>query len=67
MLFDTLEVIHEAVVAAPVPVGEGQPPVFVQVSGRRELREALNEVLALRDPPAEMLESGEIVQRGPEE
>jgi hypothetical protein len=67
LLFDTLELIHDAVVAWPIPVVEGQAPAYDQARGKRELRATVNEVLALRTPPAEMLVGGEIVERGPEE
>lgn len=66
-LFDLIELLHREVVREHQPYrddliyNDDAPEV-----GRAALREAVNPILARRDPPLELLDNGEIVERAPE-
>ena len=62
--FDLIELLHRDAVSEPI----GEEPWFDwnQEAGRAEFRERINPILERRDPPLELIESGEIVERAPE-
>jgi|GEM_PF-6397230 len=68
-LFDVVELFHNVVVAAPILDADGTFEGYSRPIGQREFREAMNEGLALADPPAQLTEDGRIMETaedGPE-
>jgi hypothetical protein len=68
-LFDVVELFHNLVVAAPILDAEGTFEGYSRPTGQRDFREAINEGLALADPPAQLDEDGRITETaadGPE-
>lgn len=61
-VFDLIELLHRDAVSVAKPDKRGGTP-FNREAGRAMLRERINPILARRDPPLELMENGQIVQR----
>jgi hypothetical protein len=61
-LFDVVELFHNVVVAAPIFDADGTFEGYSRPTGQSEFREAMNEGLAMADPPAQLTEDGRIVE-----
>ena len=66
-LFDVIELFHDRVVSSPVTDADGTFEGYSQESGRKEFREAINEILAKRSPSAELTEEGNVSAPAPPE
>jgi hypothetical protein len=60
-IFDLLELLYREVVS--YPSGREAYPSWNRAAGQQRFRDALNPILARRDPPLELDETGIIVQR----
>jgi hypothetical protein len=65
-VFDLLELLHREVVSYPTEPDVWPSKAYDQPEGQRRFRDAVNPILARRDPPLEMDETGTIVQQTPE-
>lgn len=70
-LLDFLELLHRDCVSEPHREHSGAGthfhPPYNKEAGQRVFREKINPHLAMHDPPLELLESGQIVERAPDE
>lgn len=67
VLFDVLEVWHNEVVSLPLGRNDSGDYRFDRAAAQANVRMDVNTVLALHTPPMELLESGEVVERPPED
>jgi hypothetical protein len=62
-VYDLIEVLHEIAKLPASTEGESRATSYDQDAGQAAFREAINEPLARRDPPMELLPSGQVVER----